>query len=170
MYFRIYSVFRGPIILLHRYCNKIFPLILSMYEPKYSKMDQVKFVEDNLLKADHIPSNFLKTVFHKFYLVYSWILGIIFLSFCWQLKMFYWIIVTTTWIPPWFWILPFIFEMFHFPLPEKNLSQSSPRSHFTYVYIMLLLNNWYLIFTDYFLIHLKRAEWSKLLLIKSSSL
>ena len=24
--------------------------------------------------ADHIPSNFLKTVFHKFYLVHSWIL------------------------------------------------------------------------------------------------
>ena len=27
-----------------------------------------------LLKADHTPSNFLKTVLHKFYLVYSWIL------------------------------------------------------------------------------------------------
>ena len=44
-------------------------------------MDQVKFVEDNLQKiwsdmspwADHITSNFLKAVFHKFYLVYSWI-------------------------------------------------------------------------------------------------
>ena len=30
--------------------------------------------EYGLLKADHIPSNFLKAVFHKFYLVHSWIL------------------------------------------------------------------------------------------------
>ena len=30
-----------------------------------------------LVKADHIPSNFLKTVFHKFYLVHSGILCLI---------------------------------------------------------------------------------------------
>ena len=31
----------------------------------------------SLLKADHDPSNFLKAVFHKFYLVHSWILCLI---------------------------------------------------------------------------------------------
>ena len=45
---------------------------------KYSIMDQEKFAEDGLQKvwsvADHITSNFLKAVFRKFYLVYSWIL------------------------------------------------------------------------------------------------
>ena len=45
---------------------------------RYSRMDQVKFVEDSLQKissdmawADHITSDFLKAVFHKFYLVHS---------------------------------------------------------------------------------------------------
>ena len=33
---------------------------------KYSRMDEVKFVEDSLF-----PSSFLKDVFHKFYLVHS---------------------------------------------------------------------------------------------------
>ena len=48
-------------------------------------MDQVKFVEDSLQKiwsdmvclsdmVYHITSNFLKAVFHKFYMVHSWIL------------------------------------------------------------------------------------------------
>ena len=37
---------------------------------KYSRMDQV-----NLLNQTIIPSNVLKAVFHKFYLVHSWILG-----------------------------------------------------------------------------------------------
>ena len=36
---------------------------------KYSRMDEVKFVEDSLF-----PSSFLKDVFHKFYLVHSWII------------------------------------------------------------------------------------------------
>ena len=41
-----------------------------------------------LPKADHIPSNFLKAVFHKFYLVHSWILCPIW--FVWQLlKLWY---------------------------------------------------------------------------------
>ena len=35
---------------------------------RYSRMDEVKFVED------HITSYFLNTAFHKFYLVHSWIL------------------------------------------------------------------------------------------------
>ena len=35
---------------------------------KYSRIDQAKFVEDTLS-----PSDFLKAVFHKFYLVHSWI-------------------------------------------------------------------------------------------------
>ena len=39
-------------------------------------MDKVKFAEDNLLKqtiseADHFISNFLKAVFHIFYLLHS---------------------------------------------------------------------------------------------------
>ena len=33
---------------------------------KYSRMDQVKFVEDSLY-TDHYPSNVLKAVFYKFY-------------------------------------------------------------------------------------------------------
>ena len=39
-------------------------------------MDQLKFVKVSVkkIKADHTPSNFLKAVFHKFYLVHSWIL------------------------------------------------------------------------------------------------
>ena len=40
-------------------------------------MDQVKIVEDSLYKiwwyGDHITSDFLATVFHKFHLVHSWI-------------------------------------------------------------------------------------------------
>ena len=35
-------------------------------------MDQVKFVEDSLQKIWSVTSNFLKAVFHKFYLVHSW--------------------------------------------------------------------------------------------------
>ena len=64
-------------------------------------MDQVKFVEESLQKiwsdmvcyglsvqADHIILNFLKAVFHKFYLVYSWIpwptyLSILSISYEW---------------------------------------------------------------------------------------
>ena len=38
---------------------------LVLYGKKYSRMDQVKFVEDSFC-----PSNFLKAVFHKFYFVY----------------------------------------------------------------------------------------------------
>ena len=45
------------------------------FAAKYAGMDQVKFVEEGLSKilkpADHITSNFLKAVFHKFYLVHS---------------------------------------------------------------------------------------------------
>ena len=37
-------------------------ITLTLYEAKYSRMDQVKFVEDSL---------FLKAVFHKFHLVHS---------------------------------------------------------------------------------------------------
>ena len=56
------------------------------YETKYSRVDQVKFVEDSFKKIwrdmvclsrpypFHIPSNFLKAVFQKLYLVHSWIL------------------------------------------------------------------------------------------------
>ena len=41
---------------------------------KYTRMAQVKFVEDSLSRtasAGDITSNFLKAVFHKYYLVYS---------------------------------------------------------------------------------------------------
>ena len=34
----------------------------------------INFKGYGLPKADHMPSNFLKVVFHKFYLVHSWIL------------------------------------------------------------------------------------------------
>ena len=55
-------------------------MLASPYGTKYLRMDQVQFVEDSLykiegdglLKADHTPSNFLKAVYHKFYLVHSW--------------------------------------------------------------------------------------------------
>ena len=46
-------------------------------------MDQVKIVEDSLIwtdmvcLADHIISDFLNAVFHKSYLVDSWILSLI---------------------------------------------------------------------------------------------
>ena len=51
-------------------------LTVATYGAKYSRMDQVKFVEDNLYmvsEVDDIISNFLRIVFHKFYLVHSWI-------------------------------------------------------------------------------------------------
>ena len=56
---------------------------------KYSIMDQEKFAEDGLQKvwsvADHITSNFLKAVFRKFYLVYSWTLR--------QVSMYLWVCI-----------------------------------------------------------------------------
>ena len=44
--------------------SKLYQKLLHwlIYETKYSRMDQVKFVEDSL---------FLKAVFHKFHLVHS---------------------------------------------------------------------------------------------------
>ena len=66
----------------------------------YSRMNQVKFVEDSFWKfemiwsvlTDHITSNFLNGVFHKFYLVHSWIpcltcewLLLVFKNFSYQL-------------------------------------------------------------------------------------
>ena len=45
--------------------QKVLILALIKYGTKYSGMDQVKFFED------HTPSNFLKAIFHKFYLVHS---------------------------------------------------------------------------------------------------
>ena len=47
-------------------------LYIISYERKYSRMLYVK--------TDHITSNFLQTVFHKFYLVHSRILCLIFYS------------------------------------------------------------------------------------------
>ena len=37
-------------------------------------MNQVKFVQDSPYEADHANSNFVKAVFHEFYLIHSWIL------------------------------------------------------------------------------------------------
>ena len=53
-----------------------------IYESKYFRVDQVKFWKTAFknfegiwsAEADHILSIFLKAVFHKFYLVHSWIL------------------------------------------------------------------------------------------------
>ena len=45
------------------------------YGAEYSRISQVKFVQDSLQKIwGDITSDFLKAVFHKFYLVHSWIL------------------------------------------------------------------------------------------------
>ena len=44
-----------------------------IYGSRYSRIDQIKFVEDSLLKIWSHMTNFLKAVFHKFYLVRSWI-------------------------------------------------------------------------------------------------
>ena len=54
---------------------KILAIRLHLYGSRYSRMDQLKFVEDSHEKIwkDHTTSNFLKAVFHKFYLVHSWI-------------------------------------------------------------------------------------------------
>ena len=48
----------------------------EQFGAKYSRMDQVKFAYESLQK--NIASNFLKAVFHKFYLVHSWILYLIY--------------------------------------------------------------------------------------------
>ena len=51
----------------HRAHHKnIQRVVIELYETKYSRMNQVKFVEDSL-----ITSGFFKAVFHKFYLVHS---------------------------------------------------------------------------------------------------
>ena len=49
----------------------LFNHSVLIFEAKYSRMDHE---EIRPAQADHIPSNFLKAVFHKFFLVYSWIL------------------------------------------------------------------------------------------------
>ena len=52
-------------LILHCFGWTIYATYGVLFETKYSRMDQVKFVEDSL-KADHTTSNFLKAVFHKF--------------------------------------------------------------------------------------------------------
>ena len=60
-------------------CEKSWSFYLftvdGLFRTKYSRMNQVKFVQDSfkknlkgygLAKADHNPSIFLKAVFHKF--------------------------------------------------------------------------------------------------------
>ena len=44
-----------------------------------------KLKEYGLLKANHTPTNFLKVVFHKFYLVHSWILCLVWSTWKWML-------------------------------------------------------------------------------------
>ena len=84
-------------------CQKIIGehSFFRTHETIYSRMDQVKFVEDSFWKfdmiwsvlTDHITSNFLNGVFHKFYLVHSWIpcltcewLLLVFKNFSYQLE------------------------------------------------------------------------------------
>ena len=55
-------------VLLKTVRRAITMLIITIWN-KVFKNGPSKFVE-----ADHISSNFLKAVFHKFYLVHSWIL------------------------------------------------------------------------------------------------
>ena len=62
--------------------HNILNILIRTYGIRYSRMEQVKFVDTAFKKfeviwfaeVDHITSNFLKAVFHKFYLVHSWIL------------------------------------------------------------------------------------------------
>ena len=91
------------------------------YETNHSRMDQVKYgsqplktlKKHDLLKADHTSSNFLKAVFHKIYLVHSWIL---YLKFClWSIivspKEVYYESVSTifmTWM-----LIPFLAGFFY---------------------------------------------------------
>ena len=74
-----------------KYCTKFtfllcprLVLLLTWDGTKYSRMNQVRFVEDSLSKFEEIwsavsrsyPSNFLKAVSYTFYLVHCWILCI----------------------------------------------------------------------------------------------
>ena len=43
----------------------------ATFGTKYSRMDQVWTAFKKFSLADHIPSNFLKAIFGKFYLVHS---------------------------------------------------------------------------------------------------
>ena len=54
---------------LHMRLSILKTEMISGYASRFSRMDQVKFVEDSL-GADHIAS-FLKAALHKFYLVHS---------------------------------------------------------------------------------------------------
>ena len=58
-------------------------ILFSIFESQYSRIDKSQICgrqpltnlnRHDLPKADHKPSHFLKTVFHKFYLIHSWIL------------------------------------------------------------------------------------------------
>ena len=54
---------------LHMRLSILKTKMISGFASRFSRKDQVKFVEDSL-GADHIAS-FLKAVLHKFYLVHS---------------------------------------------------------------------------------------------------
>ena len=63
--------------------------VLQLCEKLYRPNEIVRVTKKNIIivgsflhSIDRIPSNFLKAVFHKFYLVYSWILCPIYLFAC----------------------------------------------------------------------------------------
>ena len=67
---------------------KSFTMRLSIWDRSIQEWTKLNLWKTAFIKfegtwsawADHTPSNFLKTVFHKFYLVHSWILCLI----CWM--------------------------------------------------------------------------------------
>ena len=74
-----HCLFSSSCYVLLRKWKKKHTHIITIYGTKYSRMYRVKLVEDSLWKlliwfADHITSYFLKAIFHRFYLVHSWIL------------------------------------------------------------------------------------------------
>ena len=73
------SIFIFMLCFIKKMKKKTHTHIITIYGTKYSRMYRVKLVEDSLWKlliwfADHITSYFLKAIFHRFYLVHSWIL------------------------------------------------------------------------------------------------
>ena len=59
---------------VYRQFTSVFCMCVDLHEPKYSRMDQVKFMECSLSNFEviwsAITSNILEAVFHKFFFVH----------------------------------------------------------------------------------------------------
>ena len=55
-------------------CSEKFAILHKLNGTKYSRMDQVKFVKDSVLKNRPYPFKFFKSCLPQFYLAHSWIL------------------------------------------------------------------------------------------------